>query len=585
MLQPLSGIKLQLTFNDSIFSGEYKLTKEIVKREVRFAIHLPEVDGKRPDLHFIREDITYKDSPIPVPSTYFLEEFQRPVFVTKEAYRNHKDKKEFEERDKLNMQTTTQSKINLTVARLLNKPHLANSPNELKSSPYLYGYDISSTSFIKYANLKKNNFVQSSYSVAAFDIETDIDTEEILMATIVYQNKAHTVVLKKFLQGIPEPKYRLKQSMENLLPEYTNLEVTLNSHDNEVDMLKDIFRVANNWKPAFLAIWNMDFDIGRILERLRYFNVNPIDVICDQSIPRHLRVCRYKQGLKKKVTASGVVKPINPSLQWHTLISTSTFYVIDSMCVFRQLRMAQAERPSYSLDSILNDELNKRKLKFSQADEYKGAKWHTFLQKNYPIEYTVYNIYDCIALLELDQKNKDLSNSLPSFSYITDFAKFNSQVRKITDAMFVFGLERKLICGTVSKVIQEEEQEDEEIDENSVGNYRTLDLKGWIQLLPQNLLLNEGLEIFEDYPGVRSNARGLVCDLDCSSAYPSAILTANVSKSTCVKELINVVGVSEETFRTQNLGVCLGDANMLEYMNVMFNLPTLAEIDEMMKAG
>ena len=558
------------------------MTREILKREVRFAIHLPEIDGKRPDLHYIREDITYKDNPIPEPSTYFIEDFKRPIFVTKEAYRNHKDKKEFEDREKLNMQMTTQSSINLTLARMLNKPHLANSPNELKSSPYVYGYDISSTSFIKYSNLKKNNFVQSAYSVAAFDIETDIDTEEILIATIVYKTKIHMVVLKKLLNGIPDVKTRLHNAVRNLLPEYEHFEITIGVHEHEVDMLKDVFKVANRWKPAFLAIWNMDFDIGRIMERLRLYNVNPIDVICDQSIPRHFRVCRYKQGTKKKVTASGIVKPINPSLQWHTLISTSTFYVIDSMCVFRQLRMAQAERPSYSLNAILGDELNKRKLNISQGDGFNGAKWHTYLQKNFPIEYMVYNIYDCIALLELDQKNKDLSNSLPSFAYITDFAKFNSQVRKITDAMFVFGLERKLICGTASKVVEVEESEEDEENENSVGNFKTLDLKGWIQLLPQNLLLNEGLQILEDYPDTRTNARGLVCDLDCSSAYPSAILTANVSKATCTKELISVQGVSEETFRTQNLSVCLGDANMLEYMSVMFNLPTLTEIDELM---
>jgi len=59
---------------------------------------------------------------------------------------------------------------------------------------------------------------------------------------------------------------------------------------------------------------------------------------------------------KKKVTASGQVKPINPALQWHTLILTASFYVIDAMCVYRQLRMAAQEEPS-NLNYILQKEL------------------------------------------------------------------------------------------------------------------------------------------------------------------------------------------------------------------------------------
>lgn len=52
------------------------------------------------------------------------------------------------------------------------------------------------------------------------------------------------------------------------------------------------------------------------------------------------------------------------------------------MCVYRQLRMAKAEEPSYSLDAILNKELGSRELKFEQADKYQGLEWHLFMQAN-----------------------------------------------------------------------------------------------------------------------------------------------------------------------------------------------------------
>lgn len=560
----------------------------VLKKEVRFSWHLPKNSYRDIDLHYVREDITYDDGKVE-PKTYLLKEWKRPIYTTIPTMRNYKDKREFEHKDNLHMQMTTQSDINMTAANMLGTPHLASQPDKLKTSPYLYGYDITSTSLIKLTSLRRNDFVQSTYSVAAFDIETNPATNEILMATLAFQGKTYTAIQSKFLKNIPDPNYRVKKAIEKYLPNYVNLDFTLKLHDNEIDMLKDIFRVANEWKPVFVAVWNLDFEMTRTFETLKKFNVNPVDVICDQSIPRQYRVCRYKQGLKKKVTASGVVKPINPSLQWHTLISTSSFYMIDAMCVFRQLRMAQPERPSYSLDAILQSELGSRKLSFEEAEAYKGVNWHFFMQEKFPIEYIVYNLYDCLGILELDTKNKDLSNALPSFAGISDFQKFNSQVRKVTDAVFLFGLEKGLIIGTPGKVKEEEKVEKDEIDdsllnedENDPSKYNTLDLKGWIQLLPQNLLLHDGLKCLEEYPDVVTNVRGLTSDLDASSAYPSSTLVANVSKATCVNELISVEGISEEVFRTQNLGICLGRPNMLEYMNVMLNLPRIDEVDDIL---
>lgn len=577
--------------NDVNKELEPKMSKEIVKKEVRFAWHLPRNDY-RPDLHYVREDITYKDG-TQEPNCYFAEDFERPVYVTKENFRNHYDKKEFEYRDKLNRQMTTQSDMERVVRGMLGHKENERVKGEVKNSPYVYAYDVTSTSLIKYTTLKKNDFIQSPYSVAAFDIETNPDTQEILLSTVAFKNKVHTSILRKFVKNIADVEGRIRKAIAHYLPDYVGLEYSFGVYDSEVDLLKDNFRVINKWKPAFLAIWNMDFDIPKILERLKHYNVNPTDVLCDQAIPRPYRMCRYKQGQKKKVTASGVVKPINPSLQWHTLIVTAPYYVIDAMCVYRQLRMAGQEETSYALDAILKKEGIGGKLKFEPANGYSGIKWHLFLQENYPIEYIVYNIYDCLGMLELDKKIKDLSSTLPSFAGITDFQKFSSQVRKISDAVFLFGLEKNRIIGTVPKIEKTEEElvdvpdevldnngDDEEEDtEDKPNKYKTLDLKGWIQLLPQNLLLHEGLQCLEEYPNAVTNLRGLTCDLDATSSYPSCTLVGNVSKETCVNELIRIDGIDEETFREQNLSICLGNANILEYFSVMFGMPSMSEID------
>lgn len=572
------------------------MSKEILRREIRYAWHLPKND-RRDDYHYVKEVIYYKDG-TSKPNTFLIKDFERPVWVTIPTARNHKEKKEFEYKENLMSRKTTESDINKTTAALLGKPHIAHSSDLIKTEPYVYGYDVTSTSLVKYTSLKKNNFIQSPYTVAVLDTETNVATNEIIMVSVAFGNKVHVAVMKHVYKGINDPYSRLKTAIEKYLPEYTKLEVELTYHDSDIDMLTKIFEVCNDWAPDFLAMWNMDFDISRIMETLKRHNVNPIDVICDKSIPRHLRVCRYKRGPTKKVTASGVVKPINPSLQWHTLICTAKFYMIDAMCTYRQLRMAKAEEPSYALDPILEKELQKRKLTFKEADAYKKDKWHTFMQVNYPIEYTVYNIFDCLGVLELDAKNKDLAKQLPDFAGITDFAKFSSQARKQSDALFLYGLDHNRVIGVAAPppkidedttyeddgVDSEEEEEDDSSEENP-NNYKTLDLKGWIQLLPQSHLVNEGLRCLLEYPNVRTKIRGISADFDAKSSYPSCTDAGNVSKETCVNEVISMEGLHEEVFRQQNLGVCLGNVNLLEYFEVMFNMYSLEEVSDMIDNG
>jgi hypothetical protein len=212
------------------------------------------------------------------------------------------------------------------------------------------------------------------------------------------------------------------------------------------------------------------------------------------------------------------------------------------------------------------------------------------MQEKYPVEYIVYNIYDCLSMLELDNKIKDLTTTMPSFAGITDFNKFNSNPKKIVDALFLFGIERGRVIGTVPKLNKKEEEivdedldkiieEEDDEDDMDPSKYKTLSLKGWIQLLPQHLLLNEGLKCLEEYPDIVTNVRGVVCDQDASAAYPSCTLVANVSKETCRHEIIKMEGVKEDTFKEMNLSVCLGNANMLEYFTTMFDIPSLLDIE------
>lgn len=563
---------------------------KVIARECRFAIHIPERRDINPDLHMVKEQVHYSDGRI-VPEVRFIRDFKRKFWITKPNKRSYKDKREWEHLDNLLEKETTQSRLRDEVAKMLDKHWSRDRLKQLAVSPYLYGTDISSTSLVKKAYMDKFPDANTPYSVAFFDIETDVinGTDDPILASLVFKNDAYIVATKDFIQGIACVEDMLQKACQKYIGEYLekhDMKVTLFIADTPVDLIRAVMNRAHKHKPDFLAIWNMDFDIPRLIATLEKYGVDPSDIFCDPSVPKNVRICKYKQGPKKKVTASGKVIPINPAAQWHTLVLTSSFYVIDAMCSYKHLRLGEQEKARYSLDFILGEELGIRKLKFKEADAYSGLAWHQFMQKSFKIEYMVYNIFDSLSMLELDQQTKDLAFRLPSFSVTSDFAQFKSQPRRIADALHFNVLETGNVMGTVADTVDAENSDlqrytgdedlgesaqPEEEEEDNIGN-EVLDRTGWILTLPpHNSVL--GLPFIEEDETIRTGIRGFVYDSDATSAYPSSTSVANVSKSTTKREIITIEGVDEYVFRMNNLNAVLGQTNANEYCQEMFCLP------------
>lgn len=89
-----------------------------------------------------------------------------------------------------------------------------------------------------------------------------------------------------------------------------------------------------------------------------------------------------------------------------------------------------------------------------------------------------------------------------------------------------------------------------------------------------------GLRVIKESPEIITNARAYVLDSDAVGAYPSSTRTCNVSKETTFREIIDVIGVPEETFRFQNINLLSGHTNAVEYCTTMFKFPTLTELSE-----
>lgn len=482
-----------------------QLSKDQVEGfECRFAVHCPTPKDQHRDLHVVKQVIHTKDGH-KIPHLRLVWDFKRSFYVTREGARNHQQKKEWEDLDKLQEYKTTQSNLAISIARAIKDFKQRPELRKLCRSPYVYGADILSTALIKHQYKTKWPELNTKFTVAAFDIETDVlhGTNEIIMATISFGDRVFTAIRESFLEGYADPIERMKKLANKYIGEYIEkrkIKMDVVIVKTDVDVILECFKKAHEWKPDFVAIWNITFDMNKMLDTLAKAGIDPKDVFSDPSIPPEYRFFKFKQGPKQKVTASGKVTPIKPAAQWHTVYCPSSFYFIDAMCAYRHIRTGSAEEPSYSLDNILNKVLGIRKLKFEEANRYSGIEWHQFMQEKYPLEYIVYNIFDCISMEELDETTTDLCLALPMLSRCSDFENFKSQPRRLVDDLHFEVLATKRVIATTS-----DEMETDDDDE-------TTDLTGWIVTLPAHLVADNGLKIIEENPNMSTNIRGHVGD-------------------------------------------------------------------------
>lgn len=481
----------------------------INKKECRFAVYVPPPEHGMPDLHVIKEQIhhTNPDGSITLkPHLQFVYNFERKFWISKKGYQDHKEKKECEYLDRLIEFKSTQSKLVENIAKALGTPWFKGNLRKLCASPFVYGSDILSTAIIKQTYIDKYPELKTPFTLGVFDVETDVlnGTGEIIMASFTSKTVVFTAVVKDFVAQVSDLKNKIDSAMNKYLGEYVesrNIKSEVVFVDSPIEAIRTTINKAHEVKPDFLAIWNIDFDIGtKVIEACEKARVDPADIFSDPSIPKEYRYFHYKKGQTKKVTASGLETPIKPSAQWHVATCPSSFYLIDAMCVYRQVRVGKPEQQSYSLDSILNLELKLGKLKFEEANKYTKLRWHQFMQENYKVEYIIYNRFDCIGMELLDEKTQDLAITFPLFAGCSDFSVFNSQPRRKVDDLHYYFLKNNRVIGSTGSDMATEDDTD------------TLSLVGWITALPAAPVADNGLCLIKEYPNLKTNIRPHTAD-------------------------------------------------------------------------
>lgn len=444
--------------------------KKITGIECKFSMWLPKIvdnytgEITRKDTHVVKERIHYSDGTTE-PNLRIIENFKRPFWTTKEHFQNHKEKKETEHVDRLNRHLSTESDLGRNIAIQLGKRYTGKTNiRDVRDSPYIYGIDINSKTFLKNTYRTKYPDAISDNSYASLDIEADVDEDELTIISIAMKDKIFGVMTKKYIESVHEPLKQLNYYFDKYIPKHNLLNGIAREFiivDTELDAVKAVMKKAHEWKPDIIGIWNITYDIQFMINICNKFGVDPKDIFSDPNIPDNLRYFEFKKGPDKKVTESGVTKVINFEEQWHTVLCPASFYFVDAACVHRYVRVGgKTIAGGYSLSNILTQELGKEfdKLKFKDDVPLSidGIDWHRYMSKNKKLEYFIYNNWDILSMLVLDDFTTDISKTISILSGNSGFDIFDSGPKKLVDGMFFYFLENGFVLGSKPVKVSDE---------------------------------------------------------------------------------------------------------------------------------
>lgn len=545
--------------------------QNIKSRECKFVLYFPKLETDD-DIHMVKEIITYDDGSIHK-DLRILYNFKRPFWITKEHFRRYKQKKESEDLEKLNKHYSTQKALHKEIATRLGANYIGcKTMRDVSVSPYLYGTDIDTRALIKHAYSTKYPNVFTNYEVAALDIEVDTTTDEVVIISIACKEEVYVAILDKIIPNKRNVDDILKSMFDKYIPKTEfnkNIKPIFELFQTELDMLKAILNKLHSWDIDFCAIWNIDYDMLKLINVCKKNNIDPKDIFSDPSIPQQLRYFEYKQGSKTKLTESGVSVAKNPEDQWHVVLTPSKFYWIDAMCTHRYVRVGGKTVPGgYSLDNILDLELGKdlKKLKFENdnPNNLVGIDWHKHMLNNHPLEYIMYNVWDTMSMLELDNKTEDLKVSIGVLSGDSSFDIFNSGPKKIVDALHFFYLDNNKVLGTRNL----KDTDDEEL----------MGRNNWIVILDSILHRDYRKGWIKEDKDLMCEIKTLIFDLDAISSYPSNTTAANVSKDTTSREIISIENKDKEVAKEENINLFFGPVSSIGYCQTMLNLPSLVNL-------
>ncbi len=388
----------------------------------------------------VRERVKYDNGNIQ-PNTKMFIDPKRSFYITKKKYQTYKFKPEYEYLNRLDRYIVPDVDLHRKLAELQNIRGYARN-DQLFKSPYIFGADINIEALVKmkYLDDFPNSTIKPVYGF--LDIETSVDTDEIMLISYICGNQVFTAVLEHFSYK-DENNYRVKVDAEELLAHCNNelneyvekyqLKFDIHILPDEISMMKWIFGKIDEIKADFIGIWNINYDIPKIVERIYHHKYNPSPIFSSSDIPSEYQYFNYYEDKR----------PVDHfSLKWHWLYSTCHSQFIDSLGLYSHCRRTAGYRSSYKLDNVLQDELKLSKLPLD-------GKSHVIAQRHHFKDYVAYNIFDVVGLNILEAKNMDIL-SLATLSGPSPVAKFATQTVRVTNDMYWDLIKKGMILSSVS---------------------------------------------------------------------------------------------------------------------------------------
>lgn len=524
--------------------------------------------------------INEKDSETNKSKLVFKKDIKRPFWITKPEFRTHKYKKEYEHISKLDVYYALEHEKYDAAFEVLNnyQPRYKQTRNNFKS-PYIYGIDIEAAVLIKTAYYEKND-IHPSISFGSLDIEQSmLGGKEIILITYIHEDlRVFTSIYSPFLKknkesnnfsynteeelySIEEVKYVCETKIKHYLNLYNennkndknhkvlsfeDFNIEYNISNNEIDLIKYIFNAIHECKPDLCTIWNIDYDLPTILDRIfvhivRYYTGTEeitkssldrlatnepelflkitnmyrkklCEIMCHPEVPKEYQYVEYKKDTSKKD---------HITLYWHNMFISGYTRFVDGMCLYSRKRTVQGRDVSYTLQYIAEKETNIGKLELEEGNGY-----HQFLQQYHFLSYTAYNQCDNIPLILMEYKNKDLMTLIGTSdnSLIEHYA---SQSIGLTNSFYKFVKSQNYItCAAESPM--------------TTKFCDRIPSTGGLVFDP-TLTRGTSLPIIEGY-NVSYGLHKYVFDLDLTSVYPTLSEIMNISKETKLSTCLEIIG-------------------------------------------
>lgn len=550
-------------------------SKTPIQREFVHATYVTNAYDKTEDAVWVKETI-HKDGQL-IPNYRCIKNYVRDFYILKKQFRTYKDKREYEDIRKLTKFSTTQRNMPYKIFQELNgfRANRYVGMQDVTDSQYLYGCDISTPSLIAHDYKKRYPDAVSKKTLMVMDYEWDVvnNTDEILCGVVSMRENVHITVTRDFLgPWAPTIQEDFKKACELYLGDVIkerNLNIKLTVEDNAGQVALKLLNTAHAAKPDFLGFWNMKHDIRHMLAAFEKYGIDPAEAFCDPSVPPEYRRFRWNEDKEVKETSEGKRTPKHMADLWHSVSAPASFYCVCQMALFRTIRARDQQRSTYDLDGVMEEYIKRKKLKFNNAPEgLSQLDWHKFMQKNYPVEYLVYLVFDGVGPEMLDETTNDVSRALTTFIGISELHKFKSNPKRLVDDKHFKFLEDGIVIGCTSK--------DMRVELDSL----THSLNGWIQTLPSELTHRIGLPLIKEYPVLDTNTMAHGKDADVEGAYPTGQRAGNVSKTTCKMEMCSIDRLGHDGTRSLGINLTSVRFNCLSLAKAAYGYPDLEVLYE-----